>query len=110
MVFTFGAALTIVLNILLIPRFGYYGSAWATLVVYTAMVVLSYLYGQRHYPVPYQIGRIATYTGLALLFVAIEIYVLSAYTDYWVYLVRIVLILAYMLFGWWREKPFKSVT
>jgi len=106
----FGAALTILLNLLLIPYFGYYGSAWATLVVYTAMVILSYLYGQRHYPVPYQIGRLVSYIGLALIFVMIEIYLLSDITGYWVWLVRIVLCLGYMMFGWWREKPFKSVT
>jgi len=106
----FGAALTIVLNLLLIPYFGYFGSAWATLVVYTAMVVVSYVYGQRHYPVPYAVGRIGSYIGLALLLVAIENYFLAEHAGYWVWLLRLALLIAYAMFGWWREKPFKSVT
>lgn len=106
----FGALLTIVLNLLLIPTLGYYGSAWATLVVYTAMVVMSYVYGQRHYPVPYALGRLATYIGLALLLVAVELSFLASHTTYWVWIIRIGLCLAYVMFGVWREKPFKSVT
>lgn len=106
----FGAVLTIVLNVLLIPHFGYYGSAWITLVVYAAMVVLSYLYGQQHYPVPYALGRLGSYIGLALLLVGVELYLLAGHTGYWVWLVRVVLCMAYVMFGIWREKPFKSVT
>ena len=53
-----GAAVTIVANLALIPLLGYAGSAWATLACYFTMVVLSYYWGQRHYPVPYQLGRI----------------------------------------------------
>lgn len=106
----FGALLTIGLNLLLIPTFGYYGSAWATLAVYTAMVVMSYVYGQQHYPVPYALGRLATYIGLALLLVAVELTFLAGHTTYWVWIVRTGLCLAYVMFGFWREKPFKSVT
>ncbi len=106
----FGAALTIGLNVLLIPILGYYGAAWTTLAAYSAMVLVSYVYGQRHYPVPYALARLASYIGLALVLVAIELVLLSRHTGYWVWAMRIGLCLAYVMFGWWREKPIKSVT
>ena len=46
-----GAVLTIGLNIWWIPLFGFIGSAWATLVCYGAMAAISYLLGQKFYPV-----------------------------------------------------------
>ena len=53
-VITFGgAAITIVLNILLIPRYHYLGAAIATFCCYLFMMIASYLLGQKYYPVPY---------------------------------------------------------
>jgi len=62
---TIGALITAVLNYLLIPIFGYFGCAIATLVTFVAMAMISYLIGQRHYPIPYNLGRILTYIGSA---------------------------------------------
>lgn len=61
-----GAGLTIALNIWWIPRWGYVGSAWATLACYFFMVCLSWLLGRRYYPVSYPLGRIAIYLSLGL--------------------------------------------
>ena len=63
-----GAAITILLNIWWIPLFGYHGSAWATLICYFSMMAISYLYGQKHYPVPYESGKILSMIALALGF------------------------------------------
>lgn len=62
-----GAFLTIILNLALIPVLGYMGSAWTTLLVYTTMVVLSYYFGKKHFPIPYDLKTVSTYLGLALL-------------------------------------------
>jgi len=56
-----GALVTIVLNILLIPIGGYWGSVWATLVSYITMSLLCYYWGQKYYPIPYQLGRKLAY-------------------------------------------------
>lgn len=56
-----GAIITIVLNIIWIPKYSYMGSAWATFICYLFMMIVSYLLGQRHYPIPYPIKRIVTY-------------------------------------------------
>jgi len=61
-----GALLTIALNIVWIPQFGYIGSAWATLACYSSMAVVSYLLGQKFYPVNYEIKRLLGYIGLGV--------------------------------------------
>jgi len=61
-----GAFITILLNILLIPEMGYMGAAWATLACYFVMMILSYITGQKHFPVSYDLRRISFYVFLAL--------------------------------------------
>jgi O-antigen/teichoic acid export membrane protein len=61
-----GAIITIFLNYLWIPHLGYMGCAWATLICYGSMVIVSYFLGNKHYPVNYDLKRILTYLGLSL--------------------------------------------
>ncbi len=63
----FGAALTIGLNIVLIPLIGYQGSAWATLACYFSMFVISYGLGKKYYPVNYPVKKAFFYLAIALL-------------------------------------------
>ncbi len=62
----FGAFITITLNVYWIPRYGYMGSAWATLICYASMMVVSYFWGNKHYPVDYDLKRILGYLGISL--------------------------------------------
>lgn len=62
-----GALITLILNILWIPKIGYVGSAWATLICYASMVLMSWALGQKHYPVPYPIFKILGYLSGALI-------------------------------------------
>jgi len=61
-----GALITIVLNILLIPTMSYMGSAWATLICYASMCIMSYLFSRRHYPISYEWKYISFYMICAL--------------------------------------------
>lgn len=56
-----GALITIVLNFVLIPQIGYLASALATLVCYFSMSAISYIIGQKYFPVPYPVGKILFY-------------------------------------------------
>jgi len=59
-VITISAAVAnVILNILWIPRYGMVGAAWATVVGYGVMAVLGYWFGNRHYPIPFEWGRIS---------------------------------------------------
>lgn len=74
------AALTIALNIWLIPVMGYEGSAWATLAVYIFLSVASWVLGRKYYPVPYNVGKVVTYVLLILLLYKVDLnYVENAF-------------------------------
>lgn len=62
-----GALITVVVNVLYIPRFGYVASAWAHLFCYSTMVIISYLWSRKHYAIPYATGRIFAYMALSVL-------------------------------------------
>ena len=64
----FGAVVTLVLNFLWIPVYRYMGSAWATLICYFSMMVLSYFVGQKHFPINYNIKKALGYLGVAVIF------------------------------------------
>jgi O-antigen/teichoic acid export membrane protein len=53
------SALNVALNLMLIPRFGMYGAAWANGAAYAALAALGYALSQRVYPVAYEWGRLA---------------------------------------------------
>lgn len=62
-----GSAMTLLCFFILIPKIGYMGAAIAHLACYSVMMLVSYLWGQRILPIPYQIGRIAIYCILAAI-------------------------------------------
>jgi O-antigen/teichoic acid export membrane protein len=68
-----GAAVTLVLNFWWIPRIGYMGAAWATLVCYASMAAWSYLLGQKYFAVPYDLKRLLGYPLLALALYACQL-------------------------------------
>ncbi|GAA0872795.1 polysaccharide biosynthesis C-terminal domain-containing protein [Gangjinia marincola] len=69
-----GAVITIAINIIFIPLYGYMASAVATLMAYATMMVLSYSFGRKYYKVPYNLKKILGYVLTATLFSAISFY------------------------------------
>ncbi len=67
-----GAILTVVLNIIYIPQYGFVASAWVSLLAYTSMMVLSFLLGQKHYAIPYHIKKNVAYLCVAVLLVILS--------------------------------------
>jgi O-antigen/teichoic acid export membrane protein len=67
-----GAALTILLNFLLIPLLGYQGSALTTLACYFMMAAVCWFLGNKHYPIPYPMLRLSLWLLLALGLVALS--------------------------------------
>jgi len=69
-----GAIVTLGLNYVLIPIIGYKGSAIATLSAYGIMMVMSFYFGRKHYPIPYNFRKIVMYFGLSTLFSMLYFY------------------------------------
>lgn len=57
----FGAIITIVFNLIMIPIIGFMASAWATLAAYGSMMTVSYFIGKKYYKVPYNVKSIMLY-------------------------------------------------
>ncbi|MEJ7778251.1 MAG: oligosaccharide flippase family protein [Daejeonella sp.] len=71
-----GAVLTIILNIMFIPEYSYVASAWISLTAYTTMMILSYVMGQKNYPIPYNIKKNAGYllASVGIVFVSFVVF------------------------------------
>ncbi|WP_299393524.1 oligosaccharide flippase family protein [uncultured Gelidibacter sp.] len=95
----FGALITLALNFWLIPIMEYRGSAIATLVAYTSMMVASYYYGQKYYPIPYDLKKMGLYLLVSSAFSVISFY---AFREN--YIVGISLLLGFVLMVAMLEK------
>ena len=69
-----GAIVTLVLNYVLIPIIGFKGSAIATLSAYAIMMLLSFYFGRKYYPIPYNLKKICLYLMVSILFSFIFFY------------------------------------
>ncbi|MDF4201529.1 polysaccharide biosynthesis C-terminal domain-containing protein [Maribacter sp. SA7] len=70
-----GAVLTIIVNLIFIPYFGYMASAVATLLAYGTMMLLSFYFGRMYYPIPYNFRKIIFYLGISILFSTLSFYI-----------------------------------
>lgn len=89
----FGAAITITLNILLIPKFHYLGAAIATFVCYLFMMITSYILGQKHYPVPYARKKLIAYLVLVILIYLLHLGLVYIWDNRWFNLATATLLL-----------------
>jgi O-antigen/teichoic acid export membrane protein len=98
-----GAAITIVLLFVLIPSLGYMGAAWATLICYASMAIISYVWGQKHYPIPYDVTRILLYmAGAVVLWWGCEQVALEGVLKY---ALRAFVLIAFQTVAWRMERP-----
>lgn len=56
-----GAGITLLINFIFIPYFGYMACAWATFLCYFSMMVISFIWGQKDYRIPYAWKKLTAY-------------------------------------------------
>ncbi len=76
-IFSTGAFITIILDVLLIPKFGYIAAAWTNFTTYFVMVLFSYFWSRKYMKVHYQYLRILFY-----IFTALFIYFISKFLNF----------------------------
>ena len=94
-----GAIITLVLNFLLIPTMSYYGSAIATIAAYGSMMFISYYFGNKYYPIPYDMKKIGGYLLLSIGFSVVSFYGFREN-----YYVGISLLILFLYFIYHNEK------
>lgn len=95
----FGAAVTIAINFIFIPQYGYWASAIAALLTFTSMMVISYVWGRIEYPIPYNTQKVVLY-----LAVSITLSLLSFYFFRTNYVVGNMLFLLFITFVLYQQK------
>lgn len=105
-----GASLTILINYLFIPVYGFWASAWATLIVYAGQMIASYILGQRHFPIRYNLRKFFLYIGLAVLLFLISwaIDLDPGIFSWRKFMFHNAMIAFYVLFIWSIEKPMQK--
>ncbi|MCD4695344.1 MAG: oligosaccharide flippase family protein [Bacteroidales bacterium] len=73
-----GSVITILMNLVLVPEYSYLGAAWGHFTCYLVMMAISYFWGKKYYPIPYDIKKISGYTLMALLLFAISRYLIPS--------------------------------
>nr|MBP6430860.1 polysaccharide biosynthesis protein [Ferruginibacter sp.] len=98
-----GAIITIVLNIILIPKFHYAGAAMATFCCYLFMMISSYMLGQKHYPVPYATKKLIAYIVLVVIIYFVHVLIKNILPNtLWFSLLTATLLLSF--FTWFVGK------
>jgi len=91
-----GAIITIIINYIFIPQYGYMACAWATLACYGSMMLISYLWGQRVYRVPYNLRKVFYFFTVMLAFYALQSIVVYYTQNLWIHrLTGTILMVAY---------------
>jgi O-antigen/teichoic acid export membrane protein len=93
-----GVAITFAVNYYFIPRYSYVASAWATFFCYFSMMVISFVWGQKHYHIPYAWKKLLAYMIIALLLFFLHHAVSMYISTVFALGLAIVLILAFTLF------------
>lgn len=91
----FGLAITVILNVVFVPLYGYIGCAVAAFCSYGAMMLVSYFIGRKKYPIDYPVRRIAAYCLLAAALYGAGMYLIPA-VEWLRYVVRALLICAFI--------------
>ena len=61
-----GAVITVLINVLFIPVYGYMASAWAHIASYGTMVIVSFIFAAKHYKIEYGINKLIPYFILTI--------------------------------------------
>lgn len=79
-----GAAITLLINYLFIPHYSYMACAWATFTCYGLMMIVSFLWGQKVYPIPYVWKKLLAYILIVVLLFALQQLILLWVDVLWV--------------------------
>ena len=100
-----GAFITIVLNLVFIPKFGFMASAWATLCAFGAMMLISYFVGKKHYYINYNLKKISYYLFSSVVFCAVSFHFFRG--KYWFSILTIFLYFGMIYFS--EKKELKQL-
>jgi O-antigen/teichoic acid export membrane protein len=104
-----GAIITIALNLLFIPEYGFVACAWITLLVYSMMCISAYMLGHYYYPVPYHIIKYVLLIAIAVILWLVQSKLVANFDNGWLgILVRTSFPLLFLLIIWLLQPKRKN--
>jgi len=104
-----GATITISLNVLFVPIYGYIAAAWTTLVCYIVMAAISFYFGQKFFQIKYNLISIVKHFSVAMFLFLISKLFNHSYAN--IQIDNTVLFLIYLIFMYWQlKKIFLQIT
>ena len=104
-----GCLVLFAVNILMIPKYGYWACAWGGVAGYGTAMVLSYFVGQKKNPIPYPLKSIAFYVGMTIIYTVL-MYTLTSTLPTWAQLLaNTILIIGFLAFVVKYDLPLSSL-
>ena len=91
-----GCIVLVAINIIFVPRYGYMACAWAGFAGYATAMTLSYIIGQKKYPIAYPLGSIAIYVAITVLFYAVMTYANNHFSTGWALLCNTIVLILFV--------------
>ena len=104
-----GCAALLAVNIVFIPKYGYWACAWGGVAGYGTAMVLSYVIGQWKNPIDYPMAEMGVYVLLTAACYAAMTMVPDAWPDWMHLLVNTALILLFVAYLVWKDLPLHSL-
>ena len=104
-----GCAVLIAVNVLFVPRYGYMACAWAGFAGYATAMVLSYIVGQKKYPINYPLKSIGVYVAITVLFYFCMNFANEHLPNWAALAVNTVLVIMFVAHIIYHDMPLKSL-
>ena len=91
-----GCIVLVAINIIFVPRYGYMACAWAGFAGYATAMALSYIIGQKKYPIAYPLGSMAIYVAITVLFYTMMTYANNHFSTGWALLCNTIVLLLFV--------------
>ncbi len=103
-----GLVITLIVNIIFVPKYGYMASAMASFCCYFIIMLISYALGQKYYPIHYDLKSIFLYISVALLLMGIS-YISPLKEGVLMYIQNTLLLLSFLFLIVKRDLPIKAI-
>ena len=105
-----GCAVLLIVNVLFVPKYGFMACAWGGFAGYAVAMVISYVVGQKYYPIDYPLKDILNYVFLAALITAMMFFGKSHNDSTWVnILINTGWIISFVAFIIKQDLPLSSL-
>ncbi len=104
-----GCLVLIIVNLVFVPRYGYIACAWGGFCGYATAMTLSYIVGQRKYPINYPLKDIIIYVAITIVLFLFMAYFNRSLSPLYSLIINTILIIVFALIIIKRDFPLKAL-